>query len=92
MTRTIQRLEKAGPGRRFPSASDKRCVLVEPIAAGQALRRQVDDLWFRPEEYAAGDLTEAERADALVVFERLETNLAARTGDAEPPRPGAPGA
>ncbi|MGV9499410.1 MarR family winged helix-turn-helix transcriptional regulator [Streptomyces sp. NPDC003642] len=91
MTRTIQRLERAGFVRRVPSTSDKRSVLVEPTAASQALRRQVEDLWARLEDYAAGDLTDAERAEALAVFERLEANLAARTGGAEAPGPGVPG-
>jgi DNA-binding MarR family transcriptional regulator len=93
MTRTIQRLEKAGFVRRVRSTSDKRSVLVEPTAASQALRRQVEDLWARLEDYVAGDLTDTERGTALAVLQRLETNLAARAGDTGPsPRPGAPDA
>ncbi|MFF4714492.1 MarR family winged helix-turn-helix transcriptional regulator [Streptomyces eurythermus] len=93
MTRTIQRLEKAGFVRRVRSTSDKRSVLVEPTAASQALRRQVEDLWARLEDYAVGDLTDAELAEALAVLKRLETDLAAHVNDAEPPlRPGAPDA
>jgi DNA-binding MarR family transcriptional regulator len=93
MTRTIQRLEKAGFVRRVRSTSDKRSVLVEPTAASQALRRQVEDLWARLEDYVAGDLTDTERGAALAVLQRLETNLAARAGDTGPsPRPGAPDA
>jgi DNA-binding MarR family transcriptional regulator len=85
MTRTIQRLEKAGFVRRVRSTSDRRSVLVEPTAASQALRQQVEDLWARLEDYAAGDLTHAERGEVLTVLEHLETNLAARISDAEPP-------
>ncbi|MEE1764762.1 MULTISPECIES: MarR family winged helix-turn-helix transcriptional regulator [unclassified Streptomyces] len=88
MTRTIQRLEKAGFVRRVRSASDRRSVLVEPTAASQALRRQVEDLWSRLEDYSTGDLTDTERDATLAVLERLETNLALHTGDAEPPSPG----
>ncbi|MEW2511183.1 MarR family transcriptional regulator [Streptomyces sp. NPDC046870] len=84
MTRTIQRLEKAGFVRRVRSTSDKRSVLVEPTAASQALRRQVEDLWARLEDYAAGDLTPAERGETLTALERVETNLAAHVGDPEP--------
>ncbi|MFJ5730851.1 MarR family winged helix-turn-helix transcriptional regulator [Streptomyces paradoxus] len=90
MTRTIQRLEKSGFVRRVRSTTDKRSVLVEPTAASQALRGQVEDVWARLEGCVGGDLTEAELGEALAVLERLETNLATRVGDAEPPsRPGA---
>ncbi|CAM5636287.1 MULTISPECIES: MarR family winged helix-turn-helix transcriptional regulator [Streptomyces] len=84
MTRTIQRLEKAGFVRRVRSTSDRRSVLVEPTAASQALRQQVEDLWARLEDYATGDLTDTERGEALTVLEHLETNLAARIGDTQP--------
>jgi DNA-binding MarR family transcriptional regulator len=81
MTRTIQRLEKAGYVRRERSTSDKRSVLVEPTAASLALRQQVEELWSRLEDYATGGLTEVERSETLSVLEHLETNLAAHTGD-----------
>ena len=81
MTRTIQRLERAGFVRRVRSTSDKRSVLVEPTAASQALRRQVEDLWARLEDYATGDLTDTEREKTLDALERLEANLAAHAGD-----------
>lgn len=93
MTRSIQRLEKAGFVRRVRSTSDKRSVLVEATAASQALRRQVEDLWARLEGYVAGDLTDAERGETLAVLERLEVALAAHSGDAQASsRPGAPDA
>ncbi|MGW2383842.1 MarR family winged helix-turn-helix transcriptional regulator [Streptomyces sp. NPDC001658] len=81
MTRTIQRLERAGYVRRERSTSDKRSVLVEPTAASLALRQQVEELWSRLEDYVTGGLTEVERSETLSVLERLETNLAAHTGD-----------
>ncbi|WP_199931993.1 MarR family winged helix-turn-helix transcriptional regulator [Streptomyces sp. NRRL S-646] len=94
MTRTIQRLEKAGFVRRVPSTSDKRSVLVEPTTASHALRQQVEDLWARLEDHAVSDLTDDECRETLAVLERLETNLAAHISDVEPPAsPGArPGA
>ncbi|MFJ8593464.1 hypothetical protein [Streptomyces sp. NPDC093598] len=58
---------------------------MEPTAASQALRRQVEDLWARLEDYVAGELADAERGETLAVLERLETNIAARISDAEPP-------
>ncbi|WP_306186543.1 MarR family winged helix-turn-helix transcriptional regulator [Streptomyces sp. MK5] len=89
MTRTIQRLEKAGFVRRVRSTSDRRSVLVEPTAASHALRQQVEDLWARLEDYAADGLTDAERDETLAVLQRLETNLATRINDAEPSSPAA---
>lgn len=75
--------------RRVRSTSGKRSVLVEPTAASQALRQQVEDLWAR-EDYGAGDLTGPERDETLAVLERLETNLAASVRDADAPsHPGA---
>jgi MarR family transcriptional regulator, organic hydroperoxide resistance regulator len=85
MTRTVQRLEKAGFVRRVRCTGDKRSVLVEPTAASQALRRQVEDIWARLEDYAVGNLTGPERGETLAVLERLETNLAAIDRDADPP-------
>ena len=87
MNRTIQSLEKDGFVRRVRSTSDKRSVLVEPTAASQALRRQVEDLWARLEDYVAGGLTGAELSETLAVLERLEANLATHISDAEPPSP-----
>ncbi|MBE8476457.1 MULTISPECIES: MarR family winged helix-turn-helix transcriptional regulator [Streptomyces] len=83
MTRTIQRLEKAGYVRRERSTSDKRSVLVEPTAASLALRQQVEELWSRLEDYVTGGLTEVERSETLAVLEHLETNLAAHASDTE---------
>ncbi|MBI0296780.1 MarR family transcriptional regulator [Streptomyces sp. PRKS01-29] len=83
MTRTIQRLEKAGYVRRARSTSDKRSVLVEPTAASMALRQQVEDLWSRLEDCVADDLTDGQRSETLAVLERLETNLATHAGDTE---------
>ncbi|WLW50819.1 MarR family winged helix-turn-helix transcriptional regulator [Streptomyces sp. YU58] len=83
MTRTIQRLEKAGYVRRERSTSDKRSVLVEPTAASLALRQQVEELWSRLEDYVTGGLTEVERSETLAVLEQLETNLAAHASDTE---------
>lgn len=90
MTRTIQRLEKSGFVRRVRSTSDKRSVLVEPTAASQALRQQVEDLWARIEDYATGDLTDPERGETLAALERLETNLAAHVSDAGLPSRSSP--
>ena len=83
ITRTIQRLERAGFVRRRPSTSDRRVTIVEPTAASQALRREVERVWNRLEELTVDGLDADERRIALRVLERLESNLvrAAVEGD-----------
>ncbi|GAA5142382.1 MarR family winged helix-turn-helix transcriptional regulator [Pseudonocardia adelaidensis] len=75
ITRTIQRLERAGFVRRRPSTSDRRVTIVEPTAASQALRREVERVWNRLEELTVDGLDDDERRVALQVLERLESNL-----------------
>lgn len=75
MTRTVQRLERAGFVRRRPSPTDGRAVIIEPTPASQGLREQVEGLWPRLERLAADGFTEAERADAIALLGRLEQNL-----------------
>ncbi|WST72581.1 MarR family transcriptional regulator [Streptomyces uncialis] len=82
MTRTVRRLEQAGFVRRRPSESDKRAVIVEPTAASQALRREVEQVWAELEGITAGDSTAAEQAAALCPLEQLERHL---TIPARPP-------
>ncbi|MEU4519285.1 MarR family transcriptional regulator [Amycolatopsis sp. NPDC024027] len=48
MTRTVQRLERAGFVRRTPSPTDRRAVIVESTPAGHALRSQVERIWQAP--------------------------------------------
>ncbi|MEV6344220.1 MarR family winged helix-turn-helix transcriptional regulator [Actinoplanes sp. NPDC051851] len=100
MTRTIQRLEHAGFVRRCPCADDRRASIVVPTPASLALREQVERIWAQVEEQTVGDLTEAERADALRVLHRVEENLTRAITPAEGsgrprtpgPPPGCPGA
>jgi MarR family transcriptional regulator, organic hydroperoxide resistance regulator len=75
MTRTIQRLEHAGFVRRSPLADDKRAFLIEPTAAGRALRPQVERIWNHLEDIVAGDVGEPERQTILGVLEGLEARL-----------------
>ena len=42
MTRTVRRLERSGLVRRFSSPTDKRSIIIEPTAAGLALRRKAE--------------------------------------------------
>ena len=75
MTRTIQRLEKAGFVRRSPCTDDKRAFLIEPTAAGRALRPQVEQIWNELEEIVVGGVSQRERQTTLRVLEGLEARL-----------------
>ncbi|TDQ53135.1 MarR family winged helix-turn-helix transcriptional regulator [Actinorugispora endophytica] len=78
MTRAVQRLERAGFVRRVPCPTDRRGVIIEPTAASQALRQEIEEIWWQLEEATVSGLTEEERATALRVLDRLEANLANR--------------
>ncbi len=85
MTRTVQRLERAGFVRRSPDPTDGRAVLVEPTAASQALRHEVERMWRELEEATLGDMGEDQQAETLRVLGLLECNLATRTGRVSEP-------
>ncbi len=76
MTRSIKRLENAGFVRRRPCPDDKRAVIIEPTAASQALRREVERIWAELEGASTGDLTPAQQSETLHALQRLEDNLA----------------
>lgn len=80
MTRTVQRLERAGFVRRSPDPGDGRAVIVEPTAASQALRREVERIWAELEEATVGAMDADQQAETLEVLGLLECNLAKRTG------------
>lgn len=84
ITRTVQRLERAGFVRRTPSTTDRRVTIVEPTDASHSLRREVEQVWNDLEAQTLGDLDDDERAEVLRILGRLESNLA---GPAEPRRP-----
>jgi DNA-binding MarR family transcriptional regulator len=75
MTRTIQRLEHAGFVRRSPCADDKRAYLIEPTAAGRALRPQVEQTWNQLEEIVVRGASERERQMTKRVLDSLEERL-----------------
>ncbi|MFJ5637229.1 MarR family winged helix-turn-helix transcriptional regulator [Streptomyces goshikiensis] len=94
MTRTVRRLEQAGFVRRRPSPTDRRASLIEPTAASQALRHEVERVWSQLEEISTAGLSDDERAAALRTLESLEQNLVraavdpAACAEAEGPRLG----
>jgi MarR family transcriptional regulator, organic hydroperoxide resistance regulator len=84
MTRTVQRLERAGFVRRRPDPSDGRATLVDSTPAGRALRGRVEGLWTELEADTVGDMSASQQRQLLRGLERLEMNLlAAPTVDSE---------
>ncbi|MFI8243653.1 MarR family winged helix-turn-helix transcriptional regulator [Streptomyces sp. NPDC085866] len=79
MTRTIRRLENAGFVRRQPSPTDKRVTIVEPTAASNALRDEVEQVWMDLERSVAEDMTPTQQAEAIEVLGRIEESLARAT-------------
>lgn len=75
MTRTVQRLERAGFVRRTRSDRDKRVVLVEATAAGLALRDRVERTWEELERATTSGISGEEQAAVLNTLERLEQNI-----------------
>jgi DNA-binding MarR family transcriptional regulator len=81
MTRTIQRLERAGFVRRTPSATDRRAVIVEATPASQGLRATVEELWAELERSTLDGFGDAERAEVLAALGMLERNLLVATSE-----------
>lgn len=84
-TRTVQRMEHAGFVRRRPDPTDGRATLVEPTAAGHALRPQVEHLWRQLEQDVLDLVPEQDRRPAAAMLSRLADGLSARLD--EPPHP-----
>jgi DNA-binding MarR family transcriptional regulator len=79
MTRTIQRLERAGFVRRCPCTTDRRVTIIEPTSASHALRHEVERIWAELESSTVGTLTANQQAEALDILGTLEDNLARAT-------------
>ena len=75
MTRTIRRLEHAGFVRRSPIPDDKRAFLIEPTAAGRALRAQITQIWNQLEEMSVGGVGPHDRQTIASVLQGLEERL-----------------
>jgi MarR family transcriptional regulator, organic hydroperoxide resistance regulator len=84
MTRTVQRLERAGYVRRVPDPADGRATLVEPTAASLRLRREVERVWERLEAMTVDGMTAEAQKRALSSICRLEDNLLAAEQDPPP--------
>nr|WTB34880.1 MarR family winged helix-turn-helix transcriptional regulator [Streptomyces sp. NBC_00830] len=83
MTRTVQRLERAGFVRRRPDPNDGRATLVETTTAGNGLRRSVEQLWAQLEAITTAQMTPVQQKALLEGLEQVEHNLAAGHGSPE---------
>jgi DNA-binding MarR family transcriptional regulator len=79
MTRTVQRLERAGFVRRRPDPVDGRATLVESTPAGMALRGRVEQLWARLEADTVADMPASQERQLLRGLHNLEANLLSAT-------------
>lgn len=79
VTRTIQRLERAGFVRRRPDPSDARASLIEPTPASSHLRAEIDEIWQELERVTVGMLDPAQQEATLAALETLERNLVPET-------------
>lgn len=79
MTRTVQRLERAGFVRRRPDPTDARASLIEPTPASKHLRAEIDDIWRQLEQLTVGSLGPAQQRATLSALEVLERNLLTAT-------------
>jgi DNA-binding MarR family transcriptional regulator len=75
MTRTVQRLERAGFVRRRPDPTDARAWLIEPTPASKHLRAEIDDIWRQLEQLTVDSMTPAQQRAAHSTLEALERNL-----------------
>jgi DNA-binding MarR family transcriptional regulator len=81
MTRTIQRLEKAGLVRTSRSSEDRRSIIVEATKESLSLRTAVEDAWTELEARTVGVLTEEQRKEVLDALAVLERNLVSAESD-----------
>ena len=79
MTRSVQRLEKAGLVSRTRNVEDGRSVIIAATPASEPLRIKVEQAWRGLEEATVAQMTPAQQAGALRVLQTLESNL-------DPPR------
>ena len=75
MTRSVQRLERAGLVCRSPNATDGRSVIIAATPASESLRDRVREVWRTLEQAAAAGMSADEQDVTLRVLARLEENL-----------------
>ena len=81
MTRTVQRLERAGFVRRRPDPTDARATLIEATPASRHLHSELAKIWQELERLTVGALDPTEQGATLAALETLERNLLEATGE-----------
>ena len=79
MTRSVQRLERAGFVRRTPDPSDGRATLVDMTPAGTALRGQIEQIWAQLEQDTTAGIPATRQRALLRDLEQIEANLTTAT-------------
>jgi MarR family transcriptional regulator, organic hydroperoxide resistance regulator len=75
VTKTLQRLEKAGIIERKQDAEDARVSRVYLTPKGEALKEQVQQIWRDLEARTTKNLSEVEQAFILRLLEQITKNL-----------------
>ena len=83
MTRTIQRLEKAGLVRTSRSSEDRRSIIVEATERSLSLRKGVEDAWKELEARTVGGWDPERQNEILAALAALESNLVGAESDGD---------
>lgn len=75
MTRSVQRLERAGLVSRQADPSDGRATCVQATAAGRRLRGLIEDLWADLEAMTTAGMNQEQRTELLDRLAQAEQNL-----------------
>ncbi|MFF7729309.1 MarR family winged helix-turn-helix transcriptional regulator [Streptomyces sp. NPDC008001] len=75
VTRMVQRLEQAGLVTRQPCSEDRRVVIVATTEAGEALRKEVAQVWQELEDRTLAGLGDADRSELARLLAHVEGNL-----------------
>ncbi len=75
MTRSVQRLERAGLVSRTRNSADARSVIISATPASEPLRAVVEEAWRALESSTVAGMTAAERTGAVRLLDRLRGNL-----------------
>ena len=75
MTRSVQRLERAGLVTRTRNSADARSVIISATPASERLRTAVERVWQELEDRTVAEMTAAQRSGAIRVLERLRSNV-----------------
>jgi len=76
ITKTVQRMERAGFVERRDDPTDERISRVYLTDAGRDVRSAVEEIWHTYAAQAFGNFTEDERAQFHALLQRLYDNIA----------------